>query len=85
METYLVDEDDIKVDLNDFFQHEMDVGDAYSGEPGVRSGTHRFMRPRRLVTPDGGDVMVRAVTWRGTLVTRGAQLHGRSGNGRPHS
>jgi hypothetical protein len=63
----LVDPDGHSLALDEFIQHYMEVGDAYEGEPGPRSGIYRFDAPRVLVTPDGPNLRVLAVKWEGEL------------------
>jgi hypothetical protein len=66
-EAAVVDHDGNSIPLDEFVQRHMDVGYAYQGEPGPRSGVHRFDAPCRLVTPDAPDVRVLAVKWEGDL------------------
>ena len=66
-EAGLVDPAGIFTPLNEFIQRGLDVRDAYDGEPGPRSGVHRFEEPHILVTPDGQRLGVRAVRWDGQL------------------
>ena len=67
----IIEPDGHSIPLDEFVQRHMDVGDAYEGEPGPRTGVHTFDSPRRLASPDHPEIRVLAVRWYGDLARGG--------------